>query len=92
MKDIDVESRRKNIVQDSVLFHYTFCYNLHHGNLEKSTEDVYRAVTLANLQTSIFQWQKGYDTQMDERGLKLSGGEKSCHSQSRFERFTYFGF
>ncbi|KAK6618552.1 hypothetical protein RUM43_012943 [Polyplax serrata] len=76
IKDIDVESLRKNIVQDSVLFHYTICHNLHHGNLEKSTEDVYRAVTLANLHTSIFQWQKGYDTQMDERELKLSGGEK----------------
>ncbi|KAK6641928.1 ATP-binding cassette sub- B member 7, mitochondrial [Polyplax serrata] len=79
IKDIDVESLRKNIAvvpQDSVLFHDTIYYNLHYGNLEKSKEDVYKAATLADLHTSVLQWPKGYDTQVGERGLKLSGGEK----------------
>lgn len=31
---------------------------------------------MANLHESILQWPKGYQTQVGERGLKLSGGEK----------------
>lgn len=31
---------------------------------------------MADLHDSIITWPKGYDTQVGERGLKLSGGEK----------------
>ena len=35
-----------------------------------------RAAKMAELHDSISAWPKGYETQVGERGLKLSGGEK----------------
>lgn len=63
-------------MQDTVLFNENIFYNLHYGNLTKSTEDVFEAAKMANLHNSILKWPKGYDTPVGERGLKLSGGEK----------------
>ncbi|XP_065201952.1 iron-sulfur clusters transporter ABCB7, mitochondrial [Planococcus citri] len=79
IKDLNLENLRSAISvvpQDSVLFHDTIIYNLQYGNLKKSEEDVYNAARLANLHDSILQWPAGYQTQVGERGLKLSGGEK----------------
>ncbi|XP_049941239.1 iron-sulfur clusters transporter ABCB7, mitochondrial isoform X1 [Schistocerca serialis cubense] len=79
IRDVDLDSLRKSIAivpQDSVLFHDTIMYNVHYGNLNKSDEDVYAATRLADLHDSIQQWPQGYCTQVGERGLKLSGGEK----------------
>lgn len=39
-------------------------------------ECVEKAAKLADLHDSILTWPQGYDTQVGERGLKLSGGEK----------------
>lgn len=39
-------------------------------------DDVVRAAELADLHSSIQTWPQGYDTEVGERGLKLSGGEK----------------
>lgn len=39
-------------------------------------EDVVEAAKLADLHSSILTWPEGYNTQVGERGLKLSGGEK----------------
>ncbi|OWR48088.1 putative ATP-binding cassette sub-family B member 7 [Danaus plexippus plexippus] len=79
IKDLDLASLRKAIAivpQDCVLFHDTILHNLHYGDLNKSMEDVYKASQLAELHESVQTWPKGYDTQVGERGLKLSGGEK----------------
>lgn len=37
---------------------------------------MYDAAKLAELHEQVSRWPKGYDTQVGERGLKLSGGEK----------------
>ncbi|XP_046391911.1 iron-sulfur clusters transporter ABCB7, mitochondrial isoform X2 [Ischnura elegans] len=79
ISSVNLESLRKSIAivpQDSVLFHNTIFYNLHYGNLSRSKEDVYTASKMAELHDSVLHWPKGYDTQVGERGLKLSGGEK----------------
>lgn len=79
IKDVDMNSLRKAIAivpQDSVLFHDTIRHNIHYGDLSKSTEDMERAAMMADLHQQIVHWPKGYDTQVGERGLKLSGGEK----------------
>ncbi|KAL0266882.1 UNVERIFIED_CONTAM: hypothetical protein PYX00_009314 [Menopon gallinae] len=79
IRDVDMESLRRSIAivpQDSVLFHDTIFYNLHYGNMEKNAEQVFAASQLADLHTSVLQWPKGYETEVGERGLKLSGGEK----------------
>jgi ATP-binding cassette subfamily B (MDR/TAP) protein 7 len=77
INDVDLESLRKSMAivpQDSVLFHDTIRYNIHYGNLNKSQEDVEKAARMADLHDAILTWPKGYDTQVGERGLKLSGG------------------
>lgn len=58
------------------MFHDTIFYNLHYGNFAKTEEEVYEASRMANLHDSILNWPKGYHTEVGERGLKLSGGEK----------------
>ncbi|KAL0891813.1 hypothetical protein ABMA27_015078 [Loxostege sticticalis] len=79
IRDLDLASLRKAIAivpQDCVLFHDTIYHNLHYGDLSKSPEEVYKASKMAELHESVVTWPKGYDTQVGERGLKLSGGEK----------------
>ncbi|KAH9635433.1 hypothetical protein HF086_015599 [Spodoptera exigua] len=79
IRDLDLASLRKAIAvvpQDCVLFHDTIFHNLHYGDLTKSEEHVYKASKMAELHESVQTWPKGYDTQVGERGLKLSGGEK----------------
>ncbi|XP_046745534.1 iron-sulfur clusters transporter ABCB7, mitochondrial [Diprion similis] len=79
IRDVNMDDLRKSIAivpQDSVLFHDTIFYNLHYGNLSSTEEDVHKATEMANLHASILKWPKGYQTQVGERGLKLSGGEK----------------
>lgn len=74
-----MESLRKAISivpQDSVLFHDTIKHNLHYGNLSATEEQVVEAAKMAEMHESIVKWPKGYQTQVGERGLKLSGGEK----------------
>lgn len=62
--------------QDCTLFHNTIFYNIHYGNFERTRDEVEAAARMADLHDSIMQWPSGYDTQVGERGLKLSGGEK----------------
>lgn len=79
IKDIDVDSLRRQIAvvpQDAVLFYDTIKYNIHYGNFEASDEQVLAASRLAELHDTIQNWPKLYETQVGERGLKLSGGEK----------------
>ncbi|XP_071547764.1 iron-sulfur clusters transporter ABCB7, mitochondrial-like [Panulirus ornatus] len=76
---VDIDSLRKAIAvvpQDCVLFHDTIAYNLHYGDLSKDSSHVQYIAKLAELHDSIITWSKGYETQVGERGLKLSGGEK----------------
>uniref|UniRef100_A0A0U9IBL2 Iron-sulfur clusters transporter ABCB7, mitochondrial n=1 Tax=Chrysomela populi TaxID=154003 RepID=A0A0U9IBL2_CHRPP len=79
IREVDIESLRRSISivpQDSVLFHDTIRHNLHYGDLRATDADIERAARLAEIHESIAGWPQGYDTQVGERGLKLSGGEK----------------
>jgi len=79
VRDFDVEKLRANIAivpQDCVLFHNTIKHNIGYGDLAKSDQDIYQAAAMCELHNSITSWPNGYDTQVGERGLKLSGGEK----------------
>lgn len=59
--------------QDAVLFHNTIFYNLQYGNINATAEEVYQVARLAGLHDAILRMPHGYDTQVGERGLKLSG-------------------
>ncbi|XP_066105406.1 iron-sulfur clusters transporter ABCB7, mitochondrial isoform X1 [Saccopteryx bilineata] len=79
IQDVSLESLRRAVgvvPQDAVLFHNTIYYNLLYGNINASPEDVYAVAKLAGLHDAILRMPRGYDTQVGERGLKLSGGEK----------------
>uniref|UniRef100_A0A672MI24 Iron-sulfur clusters transporter ABCB7, mitochondrial n=1 Tax=Sinocyclocheilus grahami TaxID=75366 RepID=A0A672MI24_SINGR len=79
IRDVSLESLRKAVgvvPQDAVLFHNTIFYNLLYGNINATAEDVYRVAKLAGIHDAILKMPHGYDTQVGERGLKLSGGEK----------------
>ena len=64
------------VPQDTVLFNDTLYRNLAYGRPEASEEEVYRAARMAHLEDFILSLPDGYETQVGERGLKLSGGEK----------------
>jgi len=76
---VDLDSVRRGISvvpQDCVLFHNTIRHNIAYGDLTASDESVRSVARMAELDQSIQDWPQGYDTQVGERGLKLSGGEK----------------
>ncbi|XP_053284217.1 iron-sulfur clusters transporter ABCB7, mitochondrial isoform X1 [Pleuronectes platessa] len=79
IRDVSLDSLRKAlgvVPQDAVLFHNTIFYNLQYGNINATAEDVYQVARLAGIHDAILRMPHGYDTQVGERGLKLSGGEK----------------
>lgn len=76
---LEVDTLRKQIAvvpQDCVLFHDSIHHNIKYGNLSASDDAVIEAAKMAELHSSILDWPSGYQTQVGERGLKLSGGEK----------------
>jgi len=64
------------VPQDTVLFNDTIGYNIRYGRWDASDAEVEQAAQLAQIDSFIRMSPKGYETQVGERGLKLSGGEK----------------
>jgi ATP-binding cassette subfamily B protein len=59
-----------------VLFNDTVRYNVRYGRWDASDQEVEEAARLAQIDGFIRLMPKGYETEVGERGLKLSGGEK----------------
>ena len=79
IRDVTQSSLRAAIgmvPQDTVLFNDTIRYNIRYGRWEASDAEVEEAARMAQIDNFIRQAPKGYDTEVGERGLKLSGGEK----------------
>jgi len=64
------------VPQDTVLFNDTIRYNIRYGRWDATDAEVEEAARLAQIDGFIRLSPKGYETQVGERGLKLSGGEK----------------
>ncbi|MGB3446271.1 MAG: ABC transporter ATP-binding protein/permease [Xanthobacteraceae bacterium] len=64
------------VPQDTVLFNDTIRYNIRYGRWEATDSEVEEAARLAQIDTVIRRSPQGYETEVGERGLKLSGGEK----------------
>jgi ABC-type transport system involved in Fe-S cluster assembly fused permease/ATPase subunit len=64
------------VPQDTVLFNDTIRYNIRYGRWDASDTEVEEAARLAQIDSFIRMSPRGYETQVGERGLKLSGGEK----------------
>ncbi|WP_305970589.1 MULTISPECIES: ABC transporter ATP-binding protein/permease [unclassified Mameliella] len=64
------------VPQDTVLFNDTIRYNIAYGRDGASDVEIVEAAKAAQIHSFIESLPEGYDTQVGERGLKLSGGEK----------------
>jgi len=64
------------VPQDTVLFNDSILYNIAYGNPLASHEEIVQAAKAASIHDFIMGLPEGYQTQVGERGLKLSGGEK----------------
>jgi ATP-binding cassette subfamily B protein len=79
IRDVTQKSLRAAIgmvPQDTVLFNDTIRYNIRYGRWEASDAEVEEAAGLAQIDEFIRMSPHGYETEVGERGLKLSGGEK----------------
>lgn len=64
------------VPQDTVLFNDSIYYNIAYGNTSATRDEVINAAKAANIYQFIKGLPQGWDTEVGERGLKLSGGEK----------------
>ncbi|MCP1335615.1 ABC transporter ATP-binding protein/permease [Hyphomicrobiales bacterium FT118] len=64
------------VPQDTVLFNDTIGYNIRYGRLDATDAEVEAAAAQAQIHDFVSRLPKGYATEVGERGLKLSGGEK----------------
>ncbi|UKZ82322.1 hypothetical protein TrVFT333_010108 [Trichoderma virens FT-333] len=79
VKDLTINSVRRHIgvvPQDTTLFNETLMYNLKYANPQATDEEVFAACEAASIHERIMSFPDGYNTQVGERGLRLSGGEK----------------
>ncbi|XP_058823567.1 ATP-binding cassette sub-family B member 6 [Topomyia yanbarensis] len=79
IKTVKQASLRKAIgvvPQDTVLFNNTIKYNIQYGRVDAPDVDVILAAKSADIHDKILTFPEQYDTQVGERGLRLSGGEK----------------
>ena len=86
VKDFDLQYLRSNIgivSQETYLFNSTIRENLRYANENATDEDLVNACKIANIHDFIMKQPLGYDTEVGNRGLKLSGGEKQRISIAR---------
>lgn len=79
IQEVNQDSLRKSIgivPQDTVLFNDSIAYNIQYGKLGASLDELRAAAKSAQILDFIDSLPEGMDTQVGERGLKLSGGEK----------------
>ena len=86
IRTLTLDSLRKNIgivQQDVFLFVGTIKENILYGRPDATDEEVYEAARRANIHDYVMTLEKGYDTEIGERGVKLSGGQKQRLSIAR---------
>ena len=86
IRSLTLDSVRRNIgivQQDVFLFVGTIRDNIMYGRPDASEEDMILAAKRANIHDYVMTLEKGYDTEIGERGVKLSGGQKQRLSIAR---------
>ena len=71
------------MMQDSFLFSGTIMDNIRYGNFTASDEDVIRAAKTVCAHDFIMELENGYDTEVNERGSRLSAGQRQLISFAR---------
>ena len=80
VRDCSLKSLRRNIAyveQEPFLFNTTVYENVSYAEPSASKEEVYSACVAANCHDFILELPQQYDTQIGERGSRLSGGQRA---------------
>ena len=86
VRDMDLTWLRSQIgvvTQDTYLFNGTVLDNLRYAKQDATMEEIEEACKKANIHDFIVKQPHGYETEVGNRGLKLSGGEKQRLSIAR---------
>ena len=86
VRDFDLPYLRQCIgvvTQETYLFNGTILENLRYAKEDATMEEIEAACRIANIHDFILKQPNGYDTEVGNRGLKLSGGEKQRISLAR---------
>ncbi len=84
--DVTIASLRSQVgvmLQDSFLFSGTIMDNIRYGKLDASDEEVIEAAKLVHAHEFIMAQEKGYETEVSERGLSLSMGQRQLIAFAR---------
>lgn len=88
-QDVAKMSRRSvreaiaTVFQDASLFSGTIKENIAYARPDATSEEIEQAARAANAHEFIMKFEKGYDTEIGERGIKLSGGQRQRISIAR---------
>ena len=86
VKKVSIESLRAQMgimTQDNFLFSGTIGDNIRYGKLDASEDEIIRAAKAVNAHDFIMKLEKGYDTELSERGGGLSAGQKQLLAFAR---------
>lgn len=86
IEDVTIKSLRKQMgimMQDSFIFSGTIMDNIRYGNKTVSDEEVIRAARTVCAHDFIMEMEDGYNTQVNERGSRLSVGQRQLISFAR---------
>ena len=86
VKDVTIESLRDQMgimTQDNYLFSGTIKENIRYGKLDATDEEIERAAKTVNAHEFIMKLEKGYDTELSERGSGLSVGQRQLIAFAR---------
>lgn len=86
IKFVDIESLRSQMgimLQDTFLFSATIKDNIKYGKLDATDEEIMAAAKAVNAHDFIMKMEKGYDTEVNERGSRLSVGQRQLISFAR---------
>lgn len=86
IEDVTIKSLRKQMgvmMQDSFIFSGTIMDNIRYGNESASDEDVMKAAKTVCAHDFIMSLEDGYNTEVNERGSRLSAGQRQLLSFAR---------
>lgn len=86
INDVTIKSLRKQMgvmLQDSFIFSGTIMDNIRYGNMEATNEQVMEAAKTVCAHDFIMGLEKGYETEVNERGSRLSAGQRQLISFAR---------
>ena len=86
LKEVSLHSLRKQMgvmTQDNFIFHGTVRENIMYGKLDATEEEMIAAAKAVNAHDFIMKMEKGYDTELRERGAGLSIGQRQLIAFAR---------